>query len=189
MFFEDQCLKTSKISHRLLHRGKPKFPCRDRVDFSRVKICRYRGLPKTITYVEKFRCNLCINICIFFVVGPKLKSTQRNGAEKVWGDKGQPYRIACETERSNPPAEFLWTYQLLNCPSGIQECLPAKESDWRNYTLGEVQKISSNTSVLIVPENVDRMYFRCVAVNPATRQMDSVQYQFVQIQKGKRVVA
>ena len=127
-------------------------------------------------------------VSFFFVVKPELKSTQTTGAEKVWGYKGQPSRIACETERSNPPAEFFWTYQLLNCQSGIRECLPAKESDWRNYTLGEVQKISSNTSVLIVPENVDRMYFRCVAVNPATRQRDSVQYQFVQIPKRKRVV-
>lgn len=116
-----------------------------------------------------------------------MKSTQTTGAEKVWGEKGEPYRIDCQTERSHPPAEFFWTYQLLNCPSGIQGCLPAKESDWRNYTLGEVQKISSDTSALIVSANVDRMYFRCVAVNPVTRQNDSVHYQFVQI--GKHVVA
>lgn len=124
-------------------------------------------------------------------VAPKLKTTslvhQGTGVETILAIKGDNARIECQTERSFPPAEFSWSYQLLECESVSLNCPPAKHKDWRKISYGdfEVQNVSSDTSVLIVAKNVDTMYFRCVAVNPVTRENDSIHYQFLRIQREK----
>ena len=130
---------------------------------------------------------------MYFTVAPKLKTTslvhQGTGVETILAIKGDNARIECQTERSFPPAEFSWSYQLLECESVSLNCPPAKHKDWRKISYGlqlqfEVQNVSSDTSVLIVAKNVDTMYFRCVAVNPVTRENDSIHYQFFRIQRG-----
>ena len=107
----------------------------------------------------------------------------KNGVDKLVVVKDEVEEVECKTKRSYPAARFSWTYQLMrNCTAESKTCPPAKRNAWRRRDPRfRVEKRSPNLSVLIVPAQIENLYFRCVAENPATGEKDSKQYQFFRI--------
>lgn len=117
---------------------------------------------------------------ISFVVDPLLVKDSNTRTEKPIVIKGEREELKCTTKRSYPPANFSWRYQLLDC-TDKSTCTPVNSKKWMLIPsrIGQINRLSPNTSVLSVPANIDKMYFKCIAVNPVTRGRDSKVYQFV----------
>ena len=104
----------------------------------------------------------------------------KSGIEEPVVIKNQIEELKCTTERSYPPADFDWRYQNLECKPR-SKCKPVKPNKWRKIAsfVGKVEQRSSNTSVLVVPGNIDNMYFKCIAVNPENGQLNDYKvYKF-----------
>ena len=121
---------------------------------------------------------------ICYKVDPELVTTSRTGgAEEPVVYKGEREELNCTTKRSYPPANFSWRYQPLDCTG--KTCTSYNARNWKPIpdVIGQVSQSSPSTSVLAVPANIDKMYFKCTAVNPVTRGRDTNVYKF--IRRGK----
>lgn len=114
------------------------------------------------------------------IVDPKLIKETKSGYEKPVVYKDIDERLECTTERSNPAANFSWTYQ--NIKDGCKEPSDCLSGEWMKISggVGKVEQQSPNTSILVVPRNIDRKVFNCTATNPAERgKIDWKLYEFV----------
>ena len=120
-----------------------------------------------------------IVVVVIFVVAPVLKKATKSGVERLFSERGKTAELKCITERSYPAAVFKWSYQLLDCTTVSLTCPSAKPDGWRTQlpSTVTVEQRSSNVSVLVIPGNIETLYFRCIAENPLAR--DFIQYQFI----------
>ena len=103
--------------------------------------------------------------------------------------KNKAEELNCTTKRSFPSANFSWRYQSLVCTDS-SNCASFKSKKWKLVAsqIGRVDPRSPKTSVLIVPSNIDKVYFKCTAENPVTRANDSIVYKFLRRGRYKRTV-
>lgn len=115
-------------------------------------------------------------------VDPVLIKQSNTGIDIPVVIKGEREELKCTTKRSYPPANFSWRYQQLDCKDH-STCTRYSSRLWKPISkrIGEVQRNSPTTSVLVVPANIDKMYFKCTAVNSVGR--DSKVYRF--LRRGK----
>ena len=115
-----------------------------------------------------------------FVVDPLLVKRSNTGWETPNVVKDEKEELNCTTKRGFPPANFSWRYQPLDCTDS-STCSSFKNKKWRPISseIGRVDQRSPKTSILIVPPNIDKLYFKCTAVNPVTRTRDFIVYKFL----------